>query len=65
MKREFLIFLYIAIERVNVVALCKLICYEPRHYQPANINVSATYTTEADDTLWFLPFHPFQMILEI
>ena len=53
------LYLDTAIERVNAVALCKLIGYEPRHYQSAMINISATYTGEANDTLRVPAFSSF------
>ena len=45
------LYLDTAIERVNAIALCKLIGYEPRHYQSAMVELTAIYTGNADDNL--------------
>ena len=39
------------VERANAVALCKLIGYEPRHYESAMIDISLTGTFVGDNKL--------------
>lgn len=53
------LYLDTAIERVNAVALCKLIGYEPRHYQSAMVNITALYNGEATDGLYIPAFSNF------
>ena len=38
------LYLDTAIERVNAVALCKLIGYEPRHYISSTVDITASYS---------------------
>ena len=53
------LYLDTAIERVNAIALCKLIGYEPRHYQSAEVELTAIYTGEASDGLKIPAFSNF------
>ena len=45
------LYLDTAIERVNSIALCKLVGYEPRHYQSAEVDITAIYTGESTEGL--------------
>ena len=45
------LYLDTAIERVNAIALCKLIGYEPRHYQSAEVDITAVYVGETTEGL--------------
>ena len=45
------LYLDTAIERVNAIALCKLIGYEPRHYQSAEVDITAVYIGETTEGL--------------
>jgi len=45
------LYLDTAIERVNAIALCKLIGYEPRHYQSAEVELTAEYNDVATEDL--------------
>lgn len=53
------LYLDTAIERVNAIALCKLVGYEPRHYQSAEVNITGIYTGAADDNLKIPAFSTF------
>ena len=48
------LYLDTAIERVNAIALCKLVGYEPRHYQSAEVDLTGIYTGESIDGLKIL-----------
>lgn len=45
------LYLDTAIERVNAIALCKLIGYEPKHYQSSVVDINMIYTNEPDEDL--------------
>lgn len=53
------LYLDTVIERVNAVALCKLIGYEPRHYQSASVDLIAIYNGDASDSLVLPAFSSF------
>lgn len=53
------LYLDTAIERVNAIALCKLVGYEPRHYQSAEVEITAIYTGEGVDGLKVPAFSSF------
>lgn len=45
------LYLDTAIERVNAIALCKLVGYEPKHYQSASVDIVSVYAGVAEDGL--------------
>ena len=53
------LYLDTAIERVNAIALCKLVGYEPRHYQSAEVDLTGIYTGESIDGLKIPAFSSF------
>ena len=53
------LYLDTAIERVNAIALCKLIGYEPRHYQSAVVDITGIYTGENTEGLKLPAFSNF------
>ena len=53
------LYLDTAIERVNAIALCKLVGYEPRHYQSAVVDITAVYTGSNEEGLKIPAFSSF------
>lgn len=53
------LYLDTAIERVNAIALCKLVGYEPKHYQSAEVEITAIYTGETSEDLKIPAFSSF------